>query len=374
MKNILFIAHSGNGGGADNVLSFTINNTFKDIVKYKRFVIYPKFQGLEFKKSINSDVFIKSIFYRSNSSNTIKSLICNLINIPGLIYLIIFCFAKKINVIYVNTSVNLIGIVLAFLVPAKVIWHIHEQPNHNVKILPSYLYNLYKKLFLNPNNNIIFVSKHSKKYWESYLDIKLRKDFIVHPPVKTFKKLIPIVNENIDFSFGYLGALVNEKNVIFLLEAFNEVVQQRKSLKIKLVISGNGFLFNEILLRCDEFGISKKVEILKYNSDVSLFFSKIDVLVQPSFNESWGLVALEAMSYEKAVIMTRESGLRDIFIDEKDCLFVNPLKISELIKKMIFLLDNKLDRENIARNGYLKFNTYNFNENFNNSIISIVDN
>lgn len=373
MKNILFIAHSGKGGGANGVLSFAINNTFENVAKYKRFVVYPKFQGFEFEKLIDSNVSIKSIFYRSNSSNTFKSIICNIINIPGLIYLVIFCYVKKINLVYVNSSVSFIGAVLAALIPAKIIWHIHEQPNDSVKIIPDYIRNIYKRFFLSSKFNLIFVSRHSKESWEKVLDLKLNNDYIVYPPVRALNNLISLRSIGTDFCFGYLGALVNEKNIMSLLEAFKEIVQQRKNSKINLVISGNGLLLGEIILKCEEFGITDRVEILKYNSDVSNFFSKIDALVQPSYNESWGLVALEAMSYGKAVVMTRESGLKEILVDGVDCLFVNPLDKKDIGQKMQYLFDNKTECANIASNGFLKYKSFDFNNNFNKKVLSLVD-
>lgn len=372
MKNILFIAHSGKGGGADNVLAHTINNTFENISKYKRFVIYPKFQGLEFKKRIKSNVYCSSIFYRSNSSNTFKSIICNFINIPGLIYIVGFCYFKRVNVIYVNSSVNFIGTIVGILTDTKVIWHIHEQPNDTVNIIPNYIRNVYRKLFLSPKFNLIFVSMHSRERWEKILSIKIANACVIYPPVRSANGSILKKNTNYEFCFGYLGALVTEKNIISLLEAFAEIVELKKNLVINLKIAGNGLLRTEIVQKCNQLGITNRVEILKFNSDVSNFFSKIDALVQPSFNESWGLVALEAMSYGKAVVMTLESGLKEILVDGTDCLFINPLDKKDIEQKMNFLLDNKLECAKIASNGFLKYKSFDFNNNFNKTVLSLV--
>ncbi|MBA0884375.1 glycosyltransferase family 4 protein [Flavobacterium undicola] len=370
MKNILFITHSGKAGGAQNVLSFVINNTFED-KEYKRYVIYPKFQGLEFVKLLNTDIYAESVFYRSNSSNTFKSIVCNIINIPGLIYLVLFCYLNKIKVIYINSTVNFIGIVLSFLTPTKVIWHVHEQPNEKVKIIPNYFRKVYKKLFLSKKINSIFVSNYSVKSWEKTLSIKISKANIVYPPVRTPVTVSKQLDKN-EFCFGFLGALVREKNILTLLEAFDEILKRNLG-EIKLIIAGEGILRNEIIEKVIELNISDKIELLEYNSDVSLFFSKIDVLVQPSYNESWGLVALEALSYSKAVIMTRETGLREILVDGKDCLFIDPLKKSDLMEKMIFLLDNKTECLNLGHNGYKKFKSFEFNDTFSNSIKNICD-
>ncbi|PKB17433.1 glycosyltransferase family 4 protein [Flavobacterium sp. 5] len=373
MKNILFIAHSGKAGGADNVLSYAINNTFGDKVKYKRFVVYPKFQGLDFLKLLNPNILTKSIFYRSNSSNFFKSIICNIINIPGLVYLLIFSYVNKINIIYINSSVNFIGAVLAFLTPAKILWHIHEQPNEKVKIVPNYLHNIYKNFFLSNKFNLIFVSNHSKEIWENTLSINILKANIIYPPIKNDGIIVGNnLNDN-EFCYGFLGALVREKNIITLLEAFSEISKIRVNIITKLVIAGNGILRDEIIAKATELDIINRIELLEFNNDVSAFFSKINVLVQPSYNESWGLVAIEALSCSRAVIMTKETGLKEILIDDVDCLFFDPLNKNDLIDKMIFLLDNDVECINLGQNGYSKYMSFNFNENFDNSIKSICE-
>lgn len=373
MKNVLFICHSGKAGGAQNVLSFVINKTFADENQYKRFVIYPKFQGLEFAKLLDTNVYAKSIFYRSNSSDTFKSIICNIINVPGLIYLILFCYIKNIKIIYINSTVNFIGAVLALLIPAKVLWHIHEQPNEKVKIIPNYFHKIYKRLFLSKKIGLIFVSNYSKESWERTLSIKIHAANIIYPPVRS---AMPFRAERLyknEFCFGYLGALVQEKNIITLLEAFSEIVKIKNSEAIKLIIAGDGILRDRIIEKIQELNISGQTELLQYNSDVSLFFSKIDVLVQPSYNESWGLVCLEALSHSKAVIMTKETGLREILVDGEDCLFFDPLSESDLICKMSLLLENKGECRNLQHNGNLKYKSFEFNDNFNNSIKKICE-
>jgi glycosyltransferase involved in cell wall biosynthesis len=280
---------------------------------------------------------------------------------------------KRINVIYINSSVNFIGTIVGILTRTKVIWHIHEQPNDKVKIIPNYIRNIYKNIFISPKFNLIFVSGFSREKWEKTLSIKIEKASIVYPPVRSTESSFLIKKTNSEFCFGYLGALVNEKNIISLLEAFATIVKLNTTLEVNLKIAGNGLLRTEIKQMCDELGIADRVEILKFNSDVSDFFSKIDALVQPSYSESWGLVALEAMSYGKAVVLTKESGLKEILKDGVDCLFIDPLDTVDIAKKMNFLLDNKLDCSKIAENGFLKFQSFNFNDNFNRAVQSLVD-
>jgi glycosyltransferase involved in cell wall biosynthesis len=166
---------------------------------------------------------------------------------------------------------------------------------------------------------------------------------------------------------------VQEKNIITLLEAFAEILKLKNSETIKLIIAGDGILRDKIIENIQRLNISSKIELFHYNNDISLFFSKIDVLVQPSYNESWGLVCLEALSYSKAVIMTKETGLREILVDGQDCLFFDPLKKSDLIYKMSFLLDNNIECLNLQYNGNAKYKSFEFNDNFNDSIRKICE-
>jgi len=368
MKKILFIAHSGHGGGAESVLAHLINSTFNDTSKYTNFVIYPKFQGVAFRDMIKSDVYLKSVIYRSNSPSTLKNIICNLYNIPALLYLVVFCFVKRIDLIYINSSVTFIGSVLALLTRTKAVWHIHEQTNRNQKIIPNYIYSAYRKLFSSNRFKLIFVSAFSKRLWEKELVIKMDHATIIYPPVKNVNISDSFEKDRVGFCFGYMGALIKEKNILLLLEAFSEVIKLRVDSQIFVKIAGEGILRDEIFRRVEELGIKEKVEIVGYSNDVDSFFSNIDVLIQPSFNESWGLVALEALAYCKTVIMTKETGLKEILNDGVDCLFIDPLDKNDLVDKMLFLLDHKLVCVNIAKCGNLKFKSFDFNNNFNNKI------
>ncbi len=103
-------------------------------------------------------------------------------------------------------------------------------------------------------------------------------------------------------------------------------------------------------------------EFRAFQNDVSGFFADIDMLVQPSLNESWGLTVLEAMSQRKAVITTTETGLHEILTGE-ECLFFDPSDEDELYKCLEALQEEGL-RNRLSSNGYDKVRLLNLNHQF----------
>ena len=74
----------------------------------------------------------------------------------------------------------------------------------------------------------------------------------------------------------------------------------------------------------------------------------------PSYFETFGMVALEIMSRNKALIFTERTAGREIIIDGVDGLLVNPKDINQIANKIQLLLNDKYYRDQIAEKGYNK--------------------
>ena len=66
--------------------------------------------------------------------------------------------------------------------------------------------------------------------------------------------------------------------------------------------------------------------------------SGCDIFVLPSWDEAFGVVYLEAMSFQKPVIGTIGQGISDIIIDGENGFLVPPRNIAELQKKIEYLI------------------------------------
>jgi glycosyltransferase involved in cell wall biosynthesis len=160
-----------------------------------------------------------------------------------------------------------------------------------------------------------------------------------------------------DLMILFLGRLVGVKGVDKLIMAMPHILP--KFPKARLVIVGVGdlqeYLVNLVrTMRLDDYVrfrfnfISEEERILHY--------AACDVAVFPSFYEPFGIVALEAMSMERPVVVgaTGVSGMREIVVccSEEQCGYhIDPNNPSDIAWGMASVLESPEKRKWLGRNG-----------------------
>ncbi|MBB6638141.1 glycosyltransferase [Cohnella thailandensis] len=156
----------------------------------------------------------------------------------------------------------------------------------------------------------------------------------------------------------FVGRLEPRKGVDILLNAFR--LCYNDSLPIELILAGNkkipfknGLTMEEIFTRSSDKKIQEKVKFLGEVSDEELhqLYTKCDIFVAPSRYESFGLVYLEAMKYEKPVIGCAVGGVPEIIEDGVNGLLVKSEDATELAQVIIKLAKNKEERDRMGRKG-----------------------
>ena len=147
-----------------------------------------------------------------------------------------------------------------------------------------------------------------------------------------------------DAVIGIVSKLWEGKGHIVLIQAFKELKKELKD--IRLVIVGEGYLYDRLLREVAMYGLSDSVLFTGFQMDVSEIIASFDVAVLPSFFEGMGRVLLEAMAMEKPVVASRVGGIPDLVEHGVNGFLVSPGNIQELkeaIKKI--LNDKKLARK-----------------------------
>ncbi|MBI4243190.1 MAG: glycosyltransferase family 4 protein [Planctomycetes bacterium] len=199
---------------------------------------------------------------------------------------------------------------------------------------------LIKKLFRN-SDGVLTLSE--------YVQHSLGIDFDI--PTKAMK----VLYFGIDNDFWYPEySLLNKDD--FILSIGNDMNRDYrtlvealpKNIKLKLVTKKN---INTL---------GKEIEVLSGISDKELrdLYNQALFVIVPSIklkNESSGLsCTLQAMACRKAVIVSDAPPLRELFMNNEDCLFYDPENVGDLKNKIDSLVDNDILKNNIAQNGYLK--------------------
>ena len=91
---------------------------------------------------------------------------------------------------------------------------------------------------------------------------------------------------------GHIGRLTAQKNPLFLIDIFNEILKRKSDAKLLLV--GDGELKEQVLKRIEGLGISDSVLYLGRREDIVQFYNAMDCFLLPSLYEGLPVVGVEA--------------------------------------------------------------------------------
>ena len=209
-------------------------------------------------------------------------------------------------------------------------------------ILPTRYYLAYAQA-------VISVSRAADTFVESIMgsDFKVRR-FII-PNAVDIEKFKPPEREPEDNIVLFVGRLVYRKGIHVLVKALGKV----RIKDVKLLVVGGGYM--ELLARmlAKAYGVEDKVEFLGVVSekDKIELYRKAKVVVVPSiFNESFGIVALEAMASGRPVIATRVGGLEDLVVNGETGILVEPGSEDQLAEAIENLLEDEGYRRKLGVN------------------------
>jgi glycosyltransferase involved in cell wall biosynthesis len=249
--------------------------------------------------------------------------------IPAVIQLSRWMKKQKINIVYSNTINVLHGSVAAKLTGARVIWHIHE-----VKPKKTFLTKIAGVVINLLSTDVIFNSRATMKAFKKkpssswhviYNGIEIRKYFE--------KK-----EDDLNFVIGFAGQMAEHKKPERFLYAFSEVKKQIPN--IKGIMAGDGPVLPTLRLLAKELAIADDITFTGFLYDLTLFYSKVDVLVLTSDYEPFGLVIVEAMNYGRAVIAANVDGVPEVVTDGKTGYLVPADDINAYAEKIIYLARN----------------------------------
>ncbi len=100
--------------------------------------------------------------------------------------------------------------------------------------------------------------------------------------------------EEDDIILGHIGRFQKQKNHSFLIETFNELLQQQK--QVYLLLIGDGEYKDRIHEQVRSKGIEQHVHFLGIREDIHELLQVIDLFVFPSLHEGLPLTLIEAQS------------------------------------------------------------------------------
>ena len=92
---------------------------------------------------------------------------------------------------------------------------------------------------------------------------------------------------------GFVGRLVEQKNVLFLPDILNSVVKHR-DLDVVMIVLGEGYLKNQLLEKVKQYNLQNHFLFLGDHADINRYYQAMDVFILPSLFEGLPIVMVEA--------------------------------------------------------------------------------
>ena len=161
--------------------------------------------------------------------------------------------------------------------------------------------------------------------------------FQLLPPaeVQRLKQEFGMENRRVLLSVGHLGPIKGHQVTIqalpLVLERFPDII---------CVIAGDGAPEDYEYLNgmIEDLGLSGHVKLLGQVHNVIEWLNICDLFVQPSLEEGFGLVFVEAGACKKPVVSTAVGGIKDIVKDKETGLLVKPGDVNGLAEAINTLL------------------------------------
>lgn len=231
-----------------------------------------------------------------------------------------------------------------------VIIHVHGACFKEFYAEMNWIMKKYCKYIFDSADNIIVLTESWKVFFSEITDeekIKIVSNFVFVP--ENIKENIK--DDSSIKNILFMGRLGQRKGTFDLINAIEILVNRTE--KFKLILAGDGEI-EKCKAMIKEKQLDKFIDIVGWinNEQKEQYLRNGDLLVLPSYFESFGLSLVEAMSYKIPVIASWGGEMSEVVRDNIDGLLINPGDVGDLADKLYVLITDKKMRKDLGKNGY----------------------
>lgn len=274
--------------------------------------------------------------------------------IPTVIQLCRIIIKEKVDIVHVNTSLNLQGAIAAKLTQRPLLWHVREIGGTNI------FSDLIRRCVCLFPTKIIAISKavcdHLKYYSAkpiliyNAINIENYKNSLNFGGIKSELGI-----ENYSKIVTTIGRLEFWKGQHIFIESIPQILKIHPNTKF-LIVGGpakNKLEYNHCLQkRCEELKIQNSVIFTGLRNDINKILSLSSLLVLPSvMAEPFGRTVIESMAAGCPVIATAAGGPLEIVLNDETGFLVPPNDSNAIANRVNKLLSDPLLASSFAEKG-----------------------
>ncbi len=149
-----------------------------------------------------------------------------------------------------------------------------------------------------------------------------------------------------------VGAVQRRKNIVRLVEAFEQMAAEQSAASWKLVLAGSfGFDSQAARQRIERSSRKQDIQVLGYVADSQLeeLYQRASILAFPSLDEGFGMPVLDAMARGVPVLTSNVSALPEVAGDAG--LLVDPMDVRSIADGLCRLAASSELRDQLAQAG-----------------------
>lgn len=247
--------------------------------------------------------------------------------------LIGFRIAGVKTVLCLSLTDKLLATPIARILGMKVVWMEHLVPG------PSLLMNPYRPLYAAlAKLSIVIAVSEAVVSGLAHAGVSRSRISIISPGV-----IVPLDKAPLSGTptVGVVARLSPEKNVQQVLLAFAEVLKRIP--EARLEIFGDGPERDALESQAERLGLDGHAKFRGRVEDATALYRHLSVLAVTSHKESFGIAALEAMSWGVPVVAMRVEGMPELVIDGETGLLVQAENTTAFADSLVRVLtDNSL--------------------------------
>ena len=227
-------------------------------------------------------------------------------------------------------------------------------PRLNIKLIVK-IYKKIEKIIFKNANYCHAVSNYLGGYFSQYGIERIavipngvnQKKFKPDPDKRETRKKLGFDTENL---IVCVSRLEHKNGTHDLIEAVSYLAKDIND--FKLIICGDGSERKKLEAMIEKLHLRNNVFLLGdiLHKDLPKYVACADIFVRPSLAEGFGIVFLEAMAAEVAVIGTPVGGIVDFLKDKETGLFCEVRNPQDIAEKIKVLIKDKALREKLIKN------------------------
>jgi glycosyltransferase involved in cell wall biosynthesis len=248
------------------------------------------------------------------------------------------------------------GVALARLTGRPLVVHVHSLDyDRSGAGRNQGIYDI-ERMGLHNASAVIAVSAYTRQIVHREYDVPLDRISVVHNGIYPKRDLLHYQSreKGEGQSVLFLGRVTLQKGPDYFIQAAAKVLEYVPD--VTFVMAGSGDLLPSMVDMAHKFGIQDKVHFAGFlnEAEVEKAFLEADLYVMPSVSEPFGLSALEAISFDTPVLMSKQSGVGEVVqhslkfdfwdVDKLADQIINGLIHEELRQDMIDYARQELGR------------------------------